>query len=240
MIGSLPLVAMMGTANACVSLYIAGRLYLSYREHAQDAIKYFLNFYALFGVFHLFFATPQLFLLDQRFAYVVGIFDIVAYFFLNMSLGYLLAIPYEVVGRPHVARMIVRGTIIYAIFFFIFRIFYFSPSVFEQLSDYVYWRPVFPEGLRLLTGLISVAVASIISSFFIRHGMKNRQSPIVMYRSFWLAAGSGMLLIAAIVAFIVAASGVASYVLFATSLVLWGLILIMRGVMYAPESTLDI
>jgi hypothetical protein len=240
MIASLPLVAILGTANAGMSLYIAGRLRLSYREHPQEAIKYFFSFYTLFGVFFLFFAASQLFFLDQRFAYAVGISNVVSYFFLNMSLGYLLAVPYQITNRPSIAHIIISMTFVYTILFLAFRVMYFSPSVLEQLADYVYWRPVFPAGLRFLTGLVSIVASGFTSLFFVRYGIQNRHVAIVMYRSFWLAAGISVLMIAATVAFVVASSGVASHILLSMALVFWGLVLIMRGVMYTPGPTFDL
>lgn len=238
-VASLPLVAMAGTANALVSIFIAGRLMLAYREHPQEALRSFMLFYLFFGIFFLLAFGAQLFFLQEQYSIELGMLNVFAYFFLNMSIGFLLGFPFHVMGRAHLARLILVGALVYSVAFTVARIFYFSPSIYQQLAEYTYWQPVFPDALRMLTGLFAISTAAFVSVFFVHHGLAHKADRFVMYRSLWFASGIGVLLLAATVAFVLSPRFNAPSMLAATCIVLWGLVLMTRGILYTPPESVD-
>lgn len=227
----LPLVGITGTLNAIVSLYIAARLYGTYKINKQQSHKSFLFFFLYFGIFYTLFATTQLIFWSDN-GFWIGISHVISYFFLYLSLAYLLSLPYHVKGDHEIAQIIWFIVFVVNILFFIVRIIDFSPSTMVVLSSYVYWQPVFAEWLRVATGILAVITAASVSIFFVRYGIQNRSHGLVYRRSLWLGGGVGVLMIAAMLAFIAAPSGSAPFVFVATFLVLAGLLATHRGLQY--------
>ena len=217
--------------NTIVSLVIAGKLFVAYRSTMRKSHANFLLFYLFFGIFYATFATMQLFLLDDE-GFRIGFFHALSYFFLYCAIGYLLSVPYQLTDRRGAARAVLWVVFLFNVLFLAARIVWLEPSVKVVLPAYVYWQPVFPEVLRVLTGIIAVATAAFVSSFFIRHGLKSRTQPVILYRSLWLGIGIAILMFAALLAFIAAPSGSAPFVVAATFLVLVGLLTTLRGVLY--------
>lgn len=227
----LPLVGITGTLNAIVSLYIAARLYVTYKENKQESHKNFLYFFLYFGVFYSLFATTQLILWTDN-GFWIGISHVISYFFLYLSLSYLLSLPYHVKGQHNLAQVVWFAIFVINILFFIVRIIEFTPSEMLVLSSYVYWQPIFSEWLRVVTGILAVITAASVSTFFIRYGLRNRAQSIIYKRSLWIGLGIAVLMIAAVLAFIAAPSGSAPFVFVATFLVLAGLLTTHHGLRY--------
>ncbi|MEK7643366.1 MAG: hypothetical protein AAB372_02870 [Patescibacteria group bacterium] len=226
----IPLVAIAGTLNAIVSLLIAARLYVSYYKTRSAPQGHFLLFYLYLGVFYLYFATSQLLLKDNGMA--IGIFHILSYFFLNFSLGYLLTFPLFLSNREALAQRILIGVFLYNVIFTAVRIANFEPSVMQLVGSYGYWRPIFPEWMRALTGFFAVAIGLYASMFFFVHGWQRRSNPFIFYRSLLFGSGIFILVSAAMLLLIVASTGSFSLVAVGTFLVLLGLLIILRGVYY--------
>jgi hypothetical protein len=228
---ALPLVGITGTLNAIVSLYISARLYATYKINKQQSHQSFLFFFLYFGIFYTLFATTQLvFWTDSGF--LIGISHVISYFFLYLSLGYLLSLPYHVKGQHEIAQAIWFIVFVLNILFFVVRIIDFTPSEMLKLASYVYWQPIFAEWLRVVTGVLAVVTAATVSTFFIRYGLKNKVQPVIYKRSLWIGGGIAVLMIAAVLAFIAAPSGSAPFVFIATFLVLAGLLATHHGLQY--------
>ena len=227
----LPLVGLTGTLNAIVSLYIASRLYGTYKANKQQSHKSFLFFFLYFGIFYTLFATTQLVLWRDS-GVLIGISHVISYFFLYLSLGYLISVPYHVKGQHELAQAAWLTLFVINLLFFVIRIIDFTPSQQIALSSYVYWQPVFAEWVRIATGVLAVITAINVTTFFCRYGMQNKHQPIVFKRSIWIGVGIGVLMLAAILAFIAAPSGSAPFVFVATFLVLAGLLTTHHGLRY--------
>ncbi len=194
-----------------------------------------MKFYLHFGIFYLAFATSQLLFIDASGAIPVGIFHVVSYFFLYLSIGYMMGFPFLLSNKERTARKILFFVLLFNIAFLAGRIVSFEPSVRELFDQYAYWRPVFPEWMRVVTGVYAVLAAGLASFLFIGHGIQNREDVFVVRRSFWLGSGIAILMFASIFAFIAAPSGSFWMVVVATFLVLAGLLVIMRGVFYKKD-----
>jgi len=229
------LIAVAGTFNAVASLVIAARLYFKYRKSPTAAHAHFLLFYIYFGIFYILFATTQLFLNSQESAIEVGIFHIISYFFLFLSIGYILSVPYIVEKKESTAQRILILVLIFNVLFMIARVINFEASVLETINNqYLYWRPLFPEWMRILAGIFSIATTIFVSIFFFRQGRKG-QEPFVRKRSFLLGSGFSLLLVAAMLSFIAAPTGSFLFVAVGTFLVLAALLVILRGIYYSSE-----
>lgn len=232
----LQLVAIYGTVNAIFSLIIALRLYISYKKTRIKAQLYFTKFYLYFGIFYLTFATSQLFFVSPELGLSVGIFHAVSYIFLYLSIGYLLSFPFMLTGRENTAKNIVIGMFVYNVIFFIIRIINIQPSEVEVFLSYSYWKPIFPEWMRLLTGIVSLGTSAFTSSLFFKHGVQNKRDAFVYRRSMWMGSGIAIFVLASIAAFIAAPSGNFIFVLAATFLVLTALLVILRGASLSREN----
>ena len=226
------LVAIAGTINAFVSLAIALRLYMTYRQSHSEAQGHFLLFYLYFGVFYLYFATSQL-VLPRDSGLIIGIFHVISYFFLYLAIGYLMSFPLMIAGRNIASQRLLLLVFIFNIIFLTLRVIYFAPSQQEIINQYLYWRPIFPVWMRMVTGIFALVAGASASTLFLIQGWKQRgKNSSLCRRSLWLGAGTGMFIFASLLSFIAAPSGSFSFVALATLLVRVGLLSVARGVYY--------
>lgn len=224
----LQLVGLTGTVNALVSLFLAALIYRSYKKSHAKSHSSFFYFFLFFGIFYLTFATAQLVLWYDSGLWI-GIFHVISYFFLYLALGYLLCVPLYLSGKSDLANALWVIIFVLNVLFLIERIIEFTPSEKIVLNSYVYWQPIFAPWVRVLTGIMASLTAASVSLFFLRHGYQHRNDKKVYHRSIWLSLGIGILMMAAILAFIAAPSGSAPFVFVATFMVLLGLLITHRG-----------
>lgn len=228
------LAAITGIVDSLMSFGIAYHLYRTYRNSPTPPHAHFLYFFVFLGAFFFFYAAPQFIFSSGS---VVSFFSILAYVCLYVGLAFLLGLPFVVQGRIDASRGVLLVMLLFNACFTALRLYYFEAFVLEVTPAYVYWRPVYPEWLRIITGLVAATATGSAAFLFVRFGWVHRDNRQVFYRSLWLCCGVSMLVLASFLGFVVAPSGSAPLVILATMFVLLGLLVTLRGVIYRTDES---
>jgi hypothetical protein len=222
-------VSLINLLNAVISGFLAWRTLVAYRQHRHDAIKYFGLFYLMFALNWLMAGAPEVI---ARSPEAVRATNIIAFTFQYVALAAVAQVPFVFADRREwgaVAGVLVATA---GIVFVVGRLLTPLPHVRELVGPYVYWRPVMPLWLRVMSGAVSAAVGIGCGATFAYLGWRYRANALIFRRSMYLTAGTAMLLIGLVFAYFV--SAVVSFPLLVVASIFAdaGLFLMLHGVLY--------
>jgi hypothetical protein len=181
--------------------------------------------------------------------YVIATTAAVGYLLLDFAVAYLLQIPLIVYQRYTWETISFYGVLILGFVLFVANMYFIQPAARKESGRVVYYLVQEPTIVRLLVGATPLLIAAIVVYMFMREWRRlattsatssdNNSAPIVSldqhkqisHRSFTIALGLAILLVAGIVNFVVytlAPSGMAF--VFAAVLSALSLIIIFRGI----------
>ena len=232
----IPIVSLTHLVSVLVSGTMALRLLRQYQQNPSLKLKLFTWFYFLFGLNWLMAAVPGIFSQDAQ---LIALFNIISFMFIYASVAVAIYIPFSFIERKDFGYIAIAIVIIGSIIFAIGRILYFQDSVVEYVPPFVYWRPVFPGWLRLMTGGVTATASLIFIIIFFHLGIKNKAQHMVYYRSIALAGGMSLLFVAAV---IVQLFSVPTFLNLAIGaiLVASGLLLMAHGIMHEHKTAFQV
>lgn len=235
----IPIVSLSDLINSMISLAIGAKLLLAYRRRQVTTLGYFTLFYFTFGLMWLCWAAPEIIVYS---AMAVTVVNIMGYVFLYAALIAIAQVPFVLLGRREWGALLATIVTTAGIVFVLGRVIDFQLQ--ERLimpPYYVYWRPTFASWLRILSGITSATVSAIVIAVFAYLAWHDRTNIIIFRRSLFII--SSMVCMMAAVAF--------TYFLFliigmfwgnlaASLVVVFGLVLMLRGVSYGEQASSDV
>ena len=202
----IPLVTLVGFINGVLAISIA--LLLS-RRHAQTSqadpgARRFIFLFTSIGVVWSLYTFADF--LSTVMPGVVW-FNMAADIFVYVGSVAAVRAACYAINNERLSRRLAAAIVVAGVIFTIGRLWYHLPYAPVIYGQYIYWRPMDPVWLTLLTGLVSSSSLLFFSFIFLTLGFKTRHNPVVLRRS--LALGGGMLcvLMSTILFFVVAAPG---------------------------------
>lgn len=225
----IPIVSIFDLINALFSAIISVRVYITYKKTHDIAVFYFFMFFLFFTIFWISAASPNILLFNPK---AITISNILAYIVAYISYAFIVQIPFIFIEKRWVAHIISVFIIIAGIIFIIGRIYNFELSKIEIFYPYMYWKPVYPVWMRIMTGIVSSFSAIIFTIVFFQFGFKNKKNKIVFNKAMYLASGMLALFVAALISFIFSPqAGFLGMSMSAFSGIL-GLWLLLQGILY--------
>ena len=122
--------------------------------------------------------------------------------------------------------------VVAGIIFMVGRFLNFQPSTPEVIGRFIFWRPVYVPWLRIMTGVVSAAVAIFCSTTFLYLGWRDRATRVIYRRSMFMGSGMVVLLLSAVAAYWFGRAAAFGPLIVASVLVMIGLLLILEGLLY--------
>ena len=213
---------------AVIAYIIAGYLYQAYRREKILIIYYFSCFYAYLGLFFLLVSFP----LVSSNGYVIGFFNAVGFLFLFVALAYISFVSLSLLKWGEMAMVSFYFCILFGLFCFTVRLFYFSPSVSEVDNYFINWRPVFLPWLRSFTGFYALVIGVTTVIIFIMYGFRQKDNVVVFRRSLIIGAGLSLLSAAAVVGLLLSPYGQFKGELAGSIITILALLNVLRGITY--------
>lgn len=205
---------------AILGVFIAVRLFGSFRRKPSQELYSFFLFYVFFSTAFFVWSLPYLITYAARY---IALLYAVGYLLFYLSLAYLLYLAFSFFGKEGAA---------YASFYFIVMfgvlsllINYSSNIVFFESQQYT-------SLLRFATGLVASSSIGISALVFFVKGMQAKGNFIVFMRSLWLSGGIFFVFLAVILGFIINTALVTAISFAATIFMILGFLAIVRGVLY--------
>lgn len=232
----IPLVSLLHLVSVAVSSVLAYRLYRSYWQYPSTNLLLFAMFYGLFALSWLVTAVPGVLSNDP---YWIMVSNIIGATLVLVSVIVGIYIPFFFLGRPSVGIAFSVAIGIVSIVYLVGRFLYSEPPLIEVFSPYIYWKPVFPVWLRVLSGIITFTGSSIFAGTFFYLGYKNKDNSIVFRRSIFLAVGMCCMMAAS---FIVQLIPTANFMNIAsgTIFIVLGLLVMAHGILHEHKMTFQI
>lgn len=212
-----PIISVSDAVCAVLSLFIFVIIWRRYQKKQYVAYKYFAYFYLSLVTFFICGAIPGLVTENGTF---IALAAIIGYTALLVGVSYLLCVPLIVYGRTTIEATLFYGIVVVGVIMAILNIMFISPAVKVSSGPFVYYLVQEPSVLRVLVGAIPLLVALFAVVMFIREGYRLAQKASVVtssiasttivaeqrentHRSYMIAAGLGLLVLAGFVNFII-------------------------------------
>lgn len=196
-----PLADIVNLISGAISAFIA---FVLMRRHGltnerDDGARRFTLFFSLFALMWLLFALAGL-------SGITG-FPLHTIFFLADSMVYAssmvgVTLASYALGKPHIGRWIRLGILGLLIIFIINRLQQFEVYEHVVVGPYVYWLPLGPAWLSLMTGSVASFASIFFAAVFLVQGFRARHNPAVYWRSLFLGLGMLCVLISSVLFFI--------------------------------------
>lgn len=233
----IPFVSIADLINGLISGAIAVRLTFVYLKNRNQATKHFMAFYYAFAVAWLFWATPELVVSNP---YLVMATNILGYLGFFVTTAIMAQLPFLFFPERRQWGLFFSTLIITAaVIFLLGRLLNPLPHVREVIGPYVYWKPILAPWLRVLMGIAGAFGALVSALTFLYLGLKDRSNNLIFKRSMYLCAGLTTILLASIFSFILFKSGVFIGNAVGSVMVIIGLLLMLRGILYEERRHLE-
>ena len=195
----IPIVSIFNLISAIFSAIICIRVYMTYQKTRGIAVWYFDIFFLLFTIFWISAGSPNIFLFNPKY---ITIANVLSYAVAYISYIFIIQVPFIFIEKRWVAYLIGIFVAIAGIIFIVGRIKNFELSQIEVFYPFMYWKPIYPAWMRVMNGIVSAVIAIISAIVFFQFGNKNRQNPLIFYKSMYLSGGMLTLVIAAMISYI--------------------------------------
>ena len=223
-----PIVSITHIISVAVSLFLALRLRASYQKNPSTSLEVFALFFFLFAVSWAFAAVPGVISRDVM---AIMASNIVSGMMLYAAIAVAVYIPLFFLGKPHLAIVASSLVAFISMVYLVGRLFASEPSVLVTVSPFVYWKPIYPAWIRIMSGVVSFVSSILFASTFYYLGYKSTEDAVVRRRSFYLAVGMTLMTISALIVQLIPST---SFISFSVGAILLcaGLLVMADGIMY--------
>lgn len=226
----IPLVSILNLVNFAVPILLAIRIFKIYQINRSSLLFYFSAACFSFSFYWLLGALPGIVFVDLG---IIGVLNIIRFIFLYTALFFIIKIPILLIGRHILGWVFSLLIIIGGILFVCVSFINITPSEMIVVTPYVYWVPIFPQWIELMTGILSSLTLFFFIITFVYLAWKNWSNLAIVRRSLSFIVGMGVMMIGGVFRFLTVGF-LASYFsyAFSTLFVSAGLLIIADGILH--------
>lgn len=228
-----PLVSIFNLITLPFLIFIASRLYASFRKTKNKNIGYFFVTFVFLIILEALLASPGLIL---KGLINIGVVFAIYPFFGLLSLAFLGLIPFNILGWKKAEKFFLLTIIIISFFITIINLIKLQPAVIHYQQPFIYWEDTRGMAMNFFIGIFITLILLYISAFFIFNGLKSSDR-YIRKRSFLISGGAAGILLATIINFVLGVIG-QKYInsLISTFLLILSSIIIFVGVYYKSQT----
>ena len=196
----IPLISILNIVNFVVPILISARTYRAYRTSRSRLLLYFSLASFFFSFYWLFGSSPGIIFTDL---YDIGIANILRFVFLYMTLLFIVQLPFNLITYKFLGWLFSVLVVVGGIVFMSVGFLRLSPAKVVITPPFVYWIPVFPRWIEIMTGIFSSVSLSIFVVVFSYLVWRDWSHAVLRRRSLMIIAGMVVLLIGGVFRFLI-------------------------------------
>ncbi|MEK9175625.1 MAG: hypothetical protein AAB795_03495 [Patescibacteria group bacterium] len=231
----IPLISIVNLINFIIPGILSIRIYKIYKTNKSNLLFYFASACFFFSFYWLMGGLSGIIFNDLN---IIGSLHILRFVFLYLALFFIIKIPLGLVEQKFLNFVFPYILIIGGISFISVGFWNFFPATVLITSPYIYWIPILPHWIEIMTGIFIFLVLSIFIITFVRLAWKDWSNIAVVRRSIFIIAGMGIIMIGGTLRFLTGGffAFYFTYML-STMSVSVGLLVIADGILYEHRHT---
>ncbi|MFH1509818.1 MAG: hypothetical protein ABID67_01555 [Candidatus Nealsonbacteria bacterium] len=230
---TIPIVSISNMISSLVFLFVAGKIYFSYKRSKDEKIGDLAKFFILTTVFLFLIGAPGLIVNDLK---IIGFLFAIFPSFALIALAHLGIIPLKIMYWERAEKFFFKGLIAITFLITAINLFNWGPATVYYRNSFIIWQDTRGILMNNILGTVFGLGILLIIIFFIIQGFKSSES-YLRIRAFLIASGLFSFFISTLVNFIFSASS-QSYIISQFLAILFvnlAAVLMMMGTYYKSK-----